>query len=147
MAVLTWSSPSRRATDSSRGLVRQNVRMKLAIPLLLALAGCPHPAPRTTTPVTTSPEVQPDADVTAAGGGGASGGSDATGDDHRLGDGKPKVTDLDVVHLDVVGHDKNGDPIIEAKTPGPLLAHGNDAFAAGKLDEAVKWYAKLVAEF
>jgi tetratricopeptide (TPR) repeat protein len=114
--------------------------------LLVVLAGCPHPRAGTTPSVGT-PGAKPGADLDAAGQSGATGGSDATGDDHRLDDGAPKVTDLDVIHLDVVGHDANGDPIFESKTPGPYLDAGNKAFSAGKLDEAVIWYGRLAKEF
>lgn len=72
---------------------------------------------------------------------------DADGDDHRLDDAAPRVHDLDVIHLDVVGRDADGEPIIEASTPGPLLDQGNAAFKAGKLDEAEGWYRKLATEF
>jgi tetratricopeptide (TPR) repeat protein len=114
--------------------------------LVVLLAGCPHPHAGTT-PSVGSPTAKPGADLDAAGAHGATGGSDATGDDHRLDAGAPKVTDLDVIHLDVVGHDANGDPIFESKTPGPYLDEGNKSFTAGKLDDAVIWYRRLVKEF
>jgi len=47
----------------------------------------------------------------------------------------------------VVGHDASGEPVIEAKTPGPLLDKGNQAFKDGKLQDAASFYRALVAEF
>jgi len=116
--------------------------------LTLLLAGCPRP--RTGARAGgESPAAKPGADVAAAGDapGSVTGRDDAAGDDHRLDDGAPKVHHLDVVHLDVVGHDARGEPIIEAKTPGPLLDRGNQAFNAGKLKDAEGWYRKLATEF
>src|SRR5690348_15712431 len=106
---------------------------RVLLTALLALAGCPHPPRGAVKPST--PAATPGADLTAAGDAPTPDGTekDAAGDD-------PRLIDLDVIHMDVVGHDPNGDPIIESKTAGPYLDSGNKAFAAGKLDEAVIWY-------
>jgi tetratricopeptide (TPR) repeat protein len=131
--------------------MRQNPGMRrLLLTLVTAAlaAGCPRPSGHTT-PATATPGAKPGADLTASGDtpGAVTGKDDTTGDDHRLDDAAPKVHDLDVIHMDVVGKDAKGEPIIEAKTPGPLLDKGNDAFVAGKLKEAVGWYRKLAVEF
>lgn len=134
--------------------MRQNPGMRRLLTLVAAAlaAGCSRPGggstPRRPTPGG-SIALSAGADLTASGDtpGAVTGRDDAAGDDHRLDDAAPKVHDLDVIHMDVVGKDARGEPIIEAKTPGPLLDKGNEAFVAGKLKEAAGWYRKLVAEF
>jgi tetratricopeptide (TPR) repeat protein len=125
------------------------MRALLAL-LVLALAGCPHPrAVNHAGGGGKDPTGQPGDAIADVGDrtGEVTGAADSGSDDHRLGDAAPKVHDLDVIHMDVVGHDANGEPIIEASTPGPLLDQGNKAFAAGKLEEAEGWYRKLATEF
>jgi len=102
----------------------------------LALAGCPHSAGRTTTPVddNDNPDVVPGTDLGVAEQTPGALGKDDDVPDPRRGE----VTDLDVMHATPEG---------EATTPGPLLDKGNEAFAAGKLDEAMRWYRDLVDEF
>lgn len=117
----------------------------LLILAALALAACPRPR-GATTPATT-PAGAPGDDVAAAGRGDVTVDAGDATDDQRLVDGEPKVHDLDVIHLDVVGTDAEGDAVIEAKTPGPLLDKGNEAFKAGRLDAAEGLYRQLATEF
>src|SRR5450432_2526498 len=56
-------------------------------------------------------------------------------------------TDLDVVRLEVHGHDAGGDANIEASSPGPLLETGNAALAAKKFGDALAAYRKIVSDF
>src|SRR5262245_14590110 len=58
-----------------------------------------------------------------------------------------EAVDLDVVRLEVHGHDAAGDANIEASSPGPLLLAGNSALAAKKYDEALASYRKIVSDF
>lgn len=120
------------------------MRSVLVTLALLTLAGCPR-SRGAVEPKAATTSAKPSTDLAAAFGTPTS--DDATDDDHRLDDLRPKVHDLDVVHLDVVGRDADGEPIIEATTPGPLLDQGNEAFNAGKLDDAEGWYRKLTTEF
>lgn len=80
---------------------------------------------------------------------GADKGAPAVGTPDRLaGTGEPRqVNDLDVIRLEVHGHDAAGDPNIEASAPGPILQAGNDALAAKKYDDALAAYRKIVSDF
>jgi TolA-binding protein len=119
--------------------------MRLALSLAVAgvLAACGGNAPRPMSPAATPATDLADAPASPA---------PAGGGDRRPGTGgitprQPSVVDLDVVRMEVVGRDAKGDPIVEAATPGPLLEKGNAALAAGKQDEALGLYRKLVADF
>src|SRR5687768_7851814 len=96
----------------------------------LALTGCPRPR-GSTGPTPSTPAAAPGDDLASAGDGAAPvrDRDAASPDDHRLDASAPKGHDLDVIHLDVVGRDGTGDVVIEAKTPGPYLDKGNQAFA------------------
>jgi tetratricopeptide (TPR) repeat protein len=110
-------------------------------------AGCPRPRTPAAAGTAAEPPAHPGADLASAGVGAVGTGGDSDDEDPRLETSAPKVVDLDVIHLDVVGRDAAGEPVIESSTPGPLLARGNHAFTAGKLDEAARWYRDLVAAF
>ncbi len=128
----------------------QGMRTPTLLMALLSLglaAGACRPSKKATTP-SDGLAAKPGDDLTLAGDQPGKLLGDGEGDDRRLGgDAGPKVVDLDVIHLDVVGTDADGEAVIEASTPGPLLDRGNKAFADGKLDEAIGWYRKLATEF
>lgn len=99
----------------------------------LALAGCPKPGARTTTPLATNPEVTPGSDL-----GGAEGSAPTAGEDDDIPDPRrADVTDDDIAQQD--GSAKG--------SPGALIEQGNAAFSAGKYDDALAAYRQVTTKF
>lgn len=125
--------------------MRHYLYMRTALVLVLATAaaacgaGAQHPT--TMRPVAADPAHDLTQTKTAGG---------LAAPDRRAGTGgvtPREPTDLDVVRLEVHGHDAGGDANIEASSPGPWLEKGNAALAAKKFDEALADYRKIVSDF
>jgi tetratricopeptide (TPR) repeat protein len=114
----------------------------LAIVLAAAACGGAPQHPTTLPPVAANPAN--DLTQTQRAGG-------VTAPDRRAGTGDvartPQPIDLDVVRMEVHGHDAHGDPNIEASAPGPLLLAGNTALAAKQYEDALAQYRKIVSDF
>jgi len=114
-----------------------------AFVLVAALAACGGHAPR---PL--GPSSAPASDLKGAPSGPAApGSSDRRAGTATVSPREPAVHDLDVIHLEVVGRDPHGEPVLDAVAPGPLLEKGNTALAAGKQEEALASYRKLLSDF
>ncbi len=125
--------------------MRHYLDMRKALLLfVLAACGASTAHPTTLHPVAAEP-AHDLTQVTQSGG--------VTAPDRRAGTGgvTPREpsgpVDLDVVRLEVHGHDASGDANIEASSPGPLLEAGNAALAAKKFDQALAQYRKIVSDF
>ncbi len=142
-----------RTAGQSIGVVMRQTGYMRSAPLLVVLvllAGCPGRGGQPAAPGAGdgTPGAVPGADLAAIKiGPDDAGDGDGDPDDHRLEHQGPRtVHDLDVIHIDVVGHDGD-DPQLEASLPGPLLDEGNQAFMAKKYADAIGWYRKLVTTF
>ncbi len=110
---------------------------------LIAACGAGQAHPTTLHPVAADPAH----DLSTTTSAGMSGSPDP---DRRAGTGgvtPREATDLDIVRLEVHGHDAGGDANIEASSPGPLLEIGNAALAAKKFGDALAAYRKIVSDF
>jgi tetratricopeptide (TPR) repeat protein len=115
--------------------------------IVIAAAACgPTAKPKPTLPVA-APTQTPGDDLARAQAGASSDGG-ATTDDPRLGTGtKPGPTNLDTIRISVVGHDAKGDPKLVAVAATQLFDQASAAHKAGKLDDAIASWRRLVTEF
>jgi TolA-binding protein len=117
--------------------------MRTALLAIVLAAACGGQPKQTTLPPA-GPNPAADLDHTTHAGG-------MTAPDRRAGTGDvartPQPIDLDVIRMEVHGHDGHGDPNIEASAPGPLLLAANSALAAKKYEDALAQYRKIVSDF
>ena len=116
-----------------------------ALLLAVLLAACGGTARTSTLPTAKG---QPGDDLARAQAGASHNGAGT--DDPRLGTAglaTPKIHDLDMVRIGVVGRDRAGNPELEAVAPANLLQVGTKLFEAGRLDPAIATWRRLVDEF